>query len=199
MYGRCVVTVLVVSLTDEEKKVYGTFFKLRRKIPNVMIRLLRQISVYIGKSIDNLELVDVYNINEDNYEILLNDGRKIIFSSGRFEFTIMKEENNFFMKVIVCDDINGNLLIDGLVQSDDNLKYLISSDNTGELLGGRIDCYNELDSMIDSSSFEIIPEIDSCFDCYDGCLGTFLSRIDLLYDNTKCVINSYKVRKKKVS
>ena len=53
--------------------------------------------------------------------------------------------------------------------------------------------------LIDSSSFDIIPEIDSPFDIYDGCIGNFLVRIDLLYDNVKCVFNYKKVRKKKVS
>ena len=191
--------MIVVTLTDEERKIYDVFFKLRKKLPNIMIKLLRQISIYIGKSNKDLDFIDIYNINEDSYEILLNDGRKIRFSSNKFEFTILKEENNFLMKTTVCEDIDGNLLIDGIVKKDNDLVYLINSYNSEGLIVGKIGCYNESGLMIDSSSFDIVPEIDSPFDIYDGCIGNFLVRIDLLYDNMKCVFNYKKLRKKKVS
>ena len=191
---------VVVSLSEEDRKVYGTFFKLRNSLPNVKIVTLRQISIYIGKSVDKLDDFDISIVDEDNYKISLIDGRIIMFSENNFGFKIIKKEANISMSVNVYEKKIGDLssvMVYGIVEGLNNGVYVVNSINNGCASMGNIGFY-DMNLGVTNSSFKIIPEIDSPFDCFDGCLGNFLTRIDLLYENMKCIVNSKKTRVKRI-
>lgn len=190
----------VVSLTNEERKVYGTFFKLRKSLPNVKIITLRQISVYIGKTVDKVDNFSINEIDNNNYEIILDDGRKIIFDGNTFGFLISKNENGILMDIKVYEEKHGDpssVMVYGVVDSFSNGTYIVNSVSNDCAHFGNINYYDSNLNMF-NFEFNINSETDSSFDCFDGCLGDFLARIDLLYNNLKCVIDSSKVKRRSV-
>ena len=192
--------MVVVSLTNEEKICYGIFSWLRRNVDEeVDIVTLKQISIYISKCYDSFNpRVDFnlyYNTIEHYYELIFNDGRKLIFDNKKFGFKILKEDKNISMLINVCDF--ENIDVCGVVRVNDDEVYVVTTlDNN--LKTGVITYYNDnnilTNTFYSDIYFDIPVDFNSPLDFFNGKLGNFLSRIDLLYNNVS-VIKKVKVKK----
>ena len=137
-------------------KVYDLYMLLRKYAPNVNDITLKQLSLYIVRStVDfdvNYDCNIILNGSNENYEILLNDGRRITFSGDLDEvsFTIFKEEKDVSMSTFVYETIPGNIdttSVYGEVRIKDNGIFILTfrpNHITDESLKfGSINYYNE--------------------------------------------------------
>ena len=96
-------------------KVHDLYMLLRKYASNVNCITLKQISLYIIRStVDfdvNYDCSITLNGSNENYEILLKDGRRITFSGDLDEvsFTVFKEEKGISMSTFVHETIPGNI------------------------------------------------------------------------------------------
>lgn len=125
----------MVKLTKEEKKMYQIFSLLMGYAIDANITTMKQISIYVAKSTGkfnvNTDCSVSINNESNSYELLLKDGRKIIFSknSNEFGFVVLKEEKNISGKVIISERIPGDLTtlsVYSEVKIKDNGMYVIT-------------------------------------------------------------------------
>lgn len=99
--------MFVVSLTEEEKRIYSLYSRLRNCFVNVNINLLRQICIYICRSNFNgdiyKDILIKYNEGNNTSLIILNNGIMIEFDdlSKDFNFTISKRDGKNTMMTVV--------------------------------------------------------------------------------------------------
>lgn len=124
----------VVKLTRQERKMYQVFSLLMGYAIGANITTMKQISIYVSKSTDCLNVGEdctiSFNGKNNCYELLLKDGRRIIFSriSNKFGFTVLKEDKDMSMSVVVSEQISGNLTtasVYGEIKIKDNGMYVI--------------------------------------------------------------------------
>ena len=99
--------MFVVSLTEEERKIYSLYSRFRKCFVNANVDLLRQICVYICRSnFDGdiyKDIVIKYDEGNNTSLIILNNGIVIEFDdlSEDFNFTISKRDGKNMMKTVV--------------------------------------------------------------------------------------------------
>ena len=99
--------MFVVSLSDEEKNIYGLYNRLRQCFVNANINVLRQICIYICRSnFDGdiyRDIIIKYDDKNNTSLIILNNGIEIEFDdlSNEFYFTVSKKDGKSKMKSIV--------------------------------------------------------------------------------------------------
>jgi len=164
--------------------------------------LLKQISVYVGKCYEKINpKIDIklyYNTFDSCYELYFNDGKRIVFDRTGNSFKIIKDEKNLSMSVNVIIKENNGVDACGMVLCDDEV-YIVTSLNNNlrkGVISYYTDCKKVGNGLLTESYFDIPIDFGLAIDYYDGKLGNFLSRIDLLYNNVNTL---KKVRKKKVS
>lgn len=105
----------MVKLTREEKKMYQVFSLLMGYAIGANITTMKQISIYVAKSTRGLDVMQDCSVSisdeKNAYQLMLSDGRKILFSrnSNEFGFIMTKEHNNISSLVIVSERIPGDL------------------------------------------------------------------------------------------
>ena len=105
--------MFAVSLSREEKNVYGLYSRFRKCFINANINTLRQICIYICRSnFDGdiyKDIIIKYNEDKNSSLIILSNGTQIEFDdmSGNFGFIILKKDGKNTMKTIVSlSDLN---------------------------------------------------------------------------------------------
>jgi len=99
--------MFVVSLNDEEKKIYGLYNRFRQCFVSADINTLRQICIYICRSgFDGdiyKDIVIKYNEDRNTSLIILDNGIEIEFDdlSNNFGFTISRKDGKYLMNTIV--------------------------------------------------------------------------------------------------
>ena len=99
--------MFAVSLTSEEKIIYGLYSRFRKCFVNADINTLRQISIYICWSGFNgdiyKDIVIKYNEDRNTSSIILSNGTMIEFDdmSDNFGFTISRNDGKSSMKTII--------------------------------------------------------------------------------------------------
>lgn len=99
--------MFVVSLSDEEKNIYGLYNRLRQCFVNANINVLRQICIYICRSSFDgdiyKDIIIKYDDKNNTSLIILNNGIEIEFDdlSNEFYFIVSKKDGKSKMKSIV--------------------------------------------------------------------------------------------------
>ena len=99
--------MFVVSLTNEEKNIYGLYSRFRQCFRDANINTLRQICIYICRSnFDGdiyKDIVIKYNEDRDTSLIILNNGIIIEFDdmSNNFGFIISRNDGKYIMNTMV--------------------------------------------------------------------------------------------------
>jgi len=124
----------VVKLSNFERKMYQVFSLLMGEAVGANITTMKQISIYVAKSTDilNVQIDCIVSINEekDCYQLLLSDGRRILFSrfSNEFGFKILNDMFDMNVSIVVSEQISGDLTttsVYGEIKIKDNGMYVI--------------------------------------------------------------------------
>lgn len=105
----------MVKLTKQEKKMYQVFSLLMGNAIGANITTMKQISIYVAKSTDILDVATdckiIFNEKDNCYELTLKDGRRILFSrnSNEFGFKVLNEIDDMSISVVVSEQIPGDL------------------------------------------------------------------------------------------
>lgn len=124
----------IVKLSKYERKMYQIFSLLMGNAIGANITTMKQISIYVAKSTDDLNVqtdcIVSINEEEDCYQLSFVDGRRILFSrtSNEFGFKVLNEMPDMNVSVVVSEKIPGDLTTTGVygeIKIKDNGMYVI--------------------------------------------------------------------------
>lgn len=124
----------IVKLSKYERKMYQVFSLLMGNAIGANITTMKQISIYVAKSTDilNVDSDCIFGIDEETncYQLSLCDGRRILFSrvANEFGFKILNDMSDMNVSVVVSEQVPGDLTtvsVYGEIKIKDNGMYVI--------------------------------------------------------------------------